>query len=197
MTYAAFPLYLVRTSWLGLGSSGREIAVQGVLDLGAKMASRVALTACAARGLSGRTDLFLVVEAEEPADLEAFLQHWALTTAGRHLETLDLYLGSAALGKVDAQILGLYGLRGFPTGAGVERASRLAEEVGISWRVWQCAGPASLDFLILAGAASPAELAVLRGRLAVDPEIRAVPLTLSPLALGRRLPLEEALARFG
>ena len=63
--------------------------------------SITALTRFVSRGLSGATDLFLCLESAGVAGIESYLQRLALLTAGRHLETRDLWLGVAGTGRAE------------------------------------------------------------------------------------------------
>jgi hypothetical protein len=193
--FAAFPLYSVRSSWLALGAAGRELAQRGAVSLGEELGDEVRVSAFVSRGLCRNLDLFLCVEADDLLPLERYLQRLAVTTAGRHLETLDTWLGCKGVRADDrGDIFALYAVSGAVTPVCAARAARAGEWTGVSFRSWRSAGIGPADHLVLAGAADALGLSRLYDHLLRDAVLEG--LSVQFLGIGRRRPLAEALECF-
>lgn len=188
MSYAAFPLYAVRPSWLALGGAGRELAIRGARELEAELAGVAGVTAFVARGLSGTTDLFLCVQSQQIEGVEAYLRQLPLLGAGRHLQTQQLWLGCGGADQAPGEFAGLYAVS--ESDPAVAVAATL--ESGIALSVWRCEGLAPAEHLVLASAATPTDLHDFHRRWRREERT----LRAHPLAVGRRRDLGEALASF-
>lgn len=189
----ALTLYQVRTSWLILGPSGREIAVKGVLELcEAHAAQGLCVTLCVSRGLCGQVDLVVLVSAPEVSTAEAFQQELSVRTAGRHLKVLDRRLAFGGPDLPQGEFLAFSSVRGPLYGDYTQAIVDIAAPADA--QLWRALGPGPSDFVLASSATRLEDLALLHGRLHDSEVLASVPVTV--LAIGRRLGLEEAFARF-